>query len=79
MGNMIGTLLHLYSLCVFIRVLLTWVQHDPHHPAIAFLCQITDPFLDFFRGVLPAKGGMDISPIIGLILLQIVASAFGHM
>jgi YggT family protein len=32
--------------------------------------QITDPFLNLFRGLLPSLGKIDISPIIGFIILQ---------
>ena len=79
MGEVVSGLLHMYSLLVFVRVMITWVQHDPYNPIIAFLYKVTDPYLDIFRSILPATGGMDISPILALILLQILASAASRM
>ncbi|DAB21839.1 TPA: hypothetical protein CPT94_06785 [Candidatus Gastranaerophilales bacterium HUM_22] len=39
----------------------------------AALRSITDPFLNIFRGIIPPIGGMlDISPIVAIILLQIL-------
>ena len=38
----------------------------------AFIRNIVDPFLNIFRGIIPPIGMLDISPIVAIILLQIV-------
>ena len=62
----------LLNLAILARVLLSWVRVDPYHPAVEFLYQITEPILAPLRQVIPRIGMVDISPIIALLLLQII-------
>jgi len=68
-------LINIYSMLIFVRVLLSWVPIDPRTPGIETLFQITDPYLDLFRKILPPMGGLDFSPIIALMVLQVLARA----
>lgn len=67
--NLFFTLL---NLAILARVLLSWVRVNPYHPAVELLYQITEPILAPLRRVIPSIGMVDISPIIALILLQII-------
>jgi YggT family protein len=62
----------LLSLAILARVLLSWVRVSPYHPAVEFLYRITEPILAPLRGAIPRVGMVDISPVIALILLQII-------
>ena len=70
--NFINILFTLLELAILARVLLSWFRVDPYHPAIAFLYQITEPVLRPLRNVIPPLGMLDISPIVALILMDIV-------
>jgi YggT family protein len=64
------------SLAILVRVIISWlpmagVRVDMYHPLIRFLYQITDPILDPIRRF-TTFGMMDFSPIVALILLQII-------
>jgi YggT family protein len=63
------------------RVLLSWIQIDPYHPAVQFLYQITEPVLRPIRQMLPAGGALDFSPLVAMLLVQlltsVVATTFG--
>ena len=67
-----------YQLLIFIRVMLTWVQTDPYrstidHPLVLLLRRVTDPVLTPLRRVIPLIGGtIDVSPIVALVLLEIL-------
>ena len=56
------------------RVVISWVNADPHNPIVRFLYNATEPVLVRVRRVLPVyAGGFDLSPIvvwIGVIFLQ---------
>jgi len=63
-------------LAILARVILSWlpmagVRVDMYHPLIRFLYQVTDPILDPIRRF-ATFGMMDFSPIVALILLEIV-------
>lgn len=61
------------SLAILARVLLSWIPNlDPYHPAVRILRQITDPILEPARRVIPAIGGLDISPIVVLLAIDFV-------
>lgn len=63
--------LQLYSFIILARVLMSWVNLDPYSPLARALYDLTEPVLAPVRNLLPTAGGLDFSPIIVLILLQL--------
>ena len=61
------------ALTIFMRFILTAVGVDPYNPLLVFLRQITDPVIAPFRGIIPPVGMFDFSPLIPLIILQVIA------
>ncbi|QJR09083.1 hypothetical protein DSM104443_00119 [Usitatibacter rugosus] len=55
---------------VFIQAILSWV--NPYHPVMPFFDALTRPFLKPFRKMVPLIGGVDITPILVLILGQLI-------
>ncbi len=56
---------------ILIRVLLTWIPNlDPDNPIVRLLRQATDPILEPARRIIPPIGGLDISPIVVILVLQ---------
>jgi YggT family protein len=69
---LLETALHLYSVVVFAAVILSWFQLDPSHPVMRVLNALTEPALRPIRKLLPPAAGLDFSPLILLLLLQLV-------
>ena len=61
------------SLIVFLYSLLSFFL-SPYHPVQRILGQIVDPMLTPIRKRLPAVSGVDLSPLILIILFQILGS-----
>jgi YggT family protein len=61
-----------YMLMLFVRILGSWFPEYQAHPFMRFVAFYTDPYLNFFRGVIPPLGMIDISPIIGFFCLGII-------
>ncbi len=59
------------TLVVFVDVLLSFVL-SPFHPLRSALDSFVDPMLAPIRRVIPPAGGLDFSPAILLIVLQIL-------
>ena len=45
---------------------------------LSFLRDVTEPFLRIFRRILPSFGGIDLSPMIAIIVLQVAARLIAH-
>jgi YggT family protein len=58
-----------YIWIIIIRALLSWVNPDPYNPIVRFLAAVTDPVLAPIRRRLPYLGGLDISPVIIILIL----------
>lgn len=72
----ISTLSNILAFAVFIRALLTWIPGlPPSNPLVMFFTQITEPVLQPLRRVIPPIGMIDITPLVAIILLQLVAQA----
>jgi YggT family protein len=68
--------LQIYLILILIRVVLTWFRTiDWVSQVESFLSPITDPYLNIFRSFIPPLGGLDVSPMLAIIVLQIVARA----
>jgi len=67
-------LLYLYSWIIIIRALISWVLPDRSHPVVRFLEVLTEPVLAPVRKLVPPEklGGMDISPLIVIFLIQVL-------
>ena len=67
-------IIDLYSLIVFVAVVMSWMQLPPSNPIAQLVHALTEPVLSPLRRVLPAMGGLDFSPMVLLIGLQMLKS-----
>ncbi len=73
-ATILDKVLWLYSIVVMVAVLVSWVSPDPFNPIIQFLRSVTEPVFAWVRRRLPfaVVGMIDLSPLIVLILIQLV-------
>lgn len=62
--------LNLFFFVIIIRVILSWVAPHNYNPITVLLNTLSEPILRPFRRVIPTIGGIDISPIFAIVLLQ---------
>jgi YggT family protein len=82
----VSRFLTVYSWAVFAYIVMSWFVSDATGPlrelyrGLALICE---PFLSLFRRVLPpvmvGSAGLDVSPIIALFVLQILANVVGRL
>jgi len=75
LAKLIDFVLSAYIWVVIGRAVISWVNADPYNPVVRFLVQVTDPILSRIRRVIPAMGGIDLSPMV-LILAIIFLQSF---
>lgn len=75
LATTLSTFITLYTGLLFVRILLTWFPNISFYDQpFATLAQLTDPYLNLFRSIIPPLGGMDFSPMLAIIVLQLVGS-----
>jgi len=76
----LGTFVSIYSTLIIIRILLSWFpQINWFDPPFSILSQLTDPYLNIFRSLIPPLGGFDFSPILAIILLSFMGRLFSTL
>ena len=82
-SNVFGVLaqtLSIYSYILIIRILLTWFPNlDWSNPVLSNISAISDPYLNIFRGIIPPLGGLDLSPILAFIVLNITEGLINNL
>lgn len=71
----VKTLLDLYLIAYILRFLLHWGRADFHNPLSQFVLRITEPVVRPLRRFVPGWRGLDLSPLIALLLLQLAVTA----
>lgn len=62
----------IFMAVIFIKVILSWVAPQGDNPVVPLLYQLSEPVLGPARRLLPPIGGLDLSPMIALLVLQLV-------
>ena len=71
--NFIRLLCEVLTFAIFIRVILSWFVTRPNTLTI-ILDKITDPILAPLRRIIPRAGMFDFTPLVAIILLQLIAN-----
>jgi len=71
-GGLLSLLFQIYFFTILIQVILSWVAPAGHNPAVSLLYSINEPLLGRARRLLPPIHGFDLSPILVMILLQLM-------
>ncbi|MGK7934145.1 MAG: YggT family protein [Microcystaceae cyanobacterium] len=72
--------IRIYSLLIIVRILMSWFQTaEWAYSIISFLSPVTDPYLNIFRSFIPPLGGLDLSPILAILLLNLLSNVLGNL
>jgi YggT family protein len=79
-ANYVGILIQVYVILIFVRVLISFLPQIPYYRVLdailTFVRDVTDPYLNLFRRFLPlvriGPGALDLSPLVGIVVLTIV-------
>ena len=83
MADYVDTLMLVYLVLIFMRILMSWIPRIPYNRCLSaflkFVSDVTDPYLNLFRRILPpvrlGPGALDLSPIVATFVLLIVGAA----
>lgn len=71
--RVVNLLFQVFYILLLVRVIMSWVPGvDYRHPAVQFVHRLTSPVLNPIRRAVPPVGGLDISPLVAILLLMVV-------
>lgn len=73
-ADVLALAIQVYIIMIIIRAVLSWVNPDPYNPIVRFLYRVTEPVLRPIRYRLPDLGGLDISPMVVILVLWFAQS-----
>jgi YggT family protein len=74
LADIFSLFITLFSASIIIQVILSWVQpHNSYNPVSPLISRMNKPILRPIRQVLPDLGGLDLSPLVAILGLQLLA------
>ena len=73
--RLVSLTLSLYTWTILVYVILSWVSPGGYHPLKMILAELNEPVLRPIRRVLPPISGLDLSPLLAIILIQALSVA----
>ncbi len=71
-AKLLGLVVTIYFWIILIQVVLSWVAPTTYNPAVAAIGSLTEPLLRPIRRALPDLGGLDLSPLLVVVGLQLL-------
>lgn len=65
-------LVQIYFFAILATIILSWVAPGGNSPVLYLLYQLTEPVMAPFRKIIPPLGGLDLSPILVFILINVI-------
>ncbi len=70
LADLVASVCGILSFAILMRAVLSWFQLNSYNPAMRLLIRVTDPILLPIQRVLPNFGGLDLSPLVAILILQ---------
>jgi YggT family protein len=71
LAQLLNLFVYIFIVAILVQVILSWVNPGGYSPSTVILYRLTEPLLRPARQLLPPIGGLDLSPIIVLVVLQL--------
>jgi len=72
--NFIIVLCDVFTLLIIARAIMSWFSPRPTNMLAIILFRITEPLLAPLRRIIPRVGMFDFTPLVAIILLQLIAN-----
>ena len=75
----LSVMIKIYFYALLAMIIASWVAPGNRHPALMLINQITAPLMKPFQNILPPMGGLDLSPILVFLVLQVLEKVVAHL
>jgi YggT family protein len=70
-SELLELFLNIFLFAILIQVIISWINPGSYNPVTSILHNLTEPILRPCRQLIPAIGGLDLSPMVALLGIQI--------
>jgi YggT family protein len=77
--GIVALMVNFYFFALLAMIIFSWIAPGSQHPALHLLRQLTEPVMSPFRRLLPPMGGMDFSPILVFIGINVAQIMLRHL
>ncbi len=72
-ADLLGLAINVFIFSILIQVIISWVNPGMYNPVMGLLHSLTEPLLGPARRVIPPISGLDLSPIVVIVVLQLTS------
>ena len=76
--GVLAMVVNIYYIAILGSIILSWVAMGSYNPTIVLINQLAEPVLAPFRKLLPPIGGLDLSPIMVFLAINVVQIVLRH-
>jgi YggT family protein len=69
--GILALVVKIYFFAILALIIFSWIAPHASHPGLALLYQLTEPVMAPFRRLLPPVGGLDLSPILVFVCINV--------
>jgi YggT family protein len=70
--HLLKTILYIYLFIIIVQVIISWINPDAYNPITMIMYQLSEPILRPVRRIIPSAGGFDFSPLIILVIINLL-------
>lgn len=74
-----GLLINIVFYSVLAMIVVSFLAPQSNHPAVEFIWQLTEPVMAPLRNIIPSMGGLDFSPILLFIGINVIRVSLTNM
>nr|VFK41373.1 MAG: YggT family protein [Candidatus Kentron sp. TC]VFK42580.1 MAG: YggT family protein [Candidatus Kentron sp. TC]VFK62465.1 MAG: YggT family protein [Candidatus Kentron sp. TC] len=76
MAELLGLAIHIFMFSIIIHAIMSWINPHVYNPMVSLLYSLTEPLLGFARRFARPISGLDLSPIVVIVGLQLLMMLF---
>jgi uncharacterized protein YggT (Ycf19 family) len=80
--SFVSVFIYVYTLLILAYIVTSWVRM-PYSPWLnrvqRFLYDVCEPYLRLFRRILPTFGPLDLSPVVGVVVLVLLGQVVNNL
>lgn len=71
-AELLNLLLNIFLIAILVQVVMSWISPNTYNPATVLLHRLTEPVLAPARRIIPPISGVDLSPLVVLVVFQLI-------